>query len=77
MAARRERRVGLERQSEPLVYERERRQAEGELPLQRRGVDDDDVVVEERAEPMNPVMEAERSDGGDEAAVEESDASAS
>ncbi len=65
------------RQSEPLVDELERRRVEGELPLQRRGVDDDDVVVEERAEPTGPAMDAERSGGGDEAAEEGSDASAS
>ncbi len=65
------------RQSEPLVDKRERRRVEGELPLQRRGVDDDGVVVEERAEPMGPAMEAERSDGGAEAAEEGNGTSAS
>ncbi len=65
------------RQSEPLVDKLERRRVEGELPLQRRGVDDDGVVVEGRAEPMGPAMKAEKSDDGDEAAEEGSDESAS
>ncbi len=51
------------RQSEPLVDKRERRRVEGELPLQRRGVDDDGVVVEERAEPMGTAVDAKRRRG--------------
>ncbi len=63
--------------SELLADERERRRAEGELALQRRGVDDDGVVVEERAEPMGPAMDAEQSDGGNGVAEEGRDGSAS
>ncbi len=49
----------------------------GSPQLPRCGVDNDGVVVQERAEPMGPAMHAERGGGGDEAAGEGSGASAS